>query len=268
MQDIHRARKKWRGPKPGSVIRARFMLIPGIIYCFGYLAFLAFVLACFPKWSKKNRTPLIRYWGRGLLKIFGVKLEVYGQEHRDATGPKILLANHVSLIDLFIYSGQWADPGSVMYKKEFAKIPLFGFIMPRLGFIAVDRGNRERAQNSMSKAAERINKDGIAIWIAPEGTRSRGKGLGNFKMGAFHIALETKAPIVPSVMQGLELLNPGGGLLLKSGTVRIDYLRPIETKTWDRKNLREKSNQIRNQFLQYLEPSNGTKKYNSDLEQL
>ena len=87
-------------------------------------------------------------------------------------------------------------------------------------------------------------------------------------MGAFHIALETKAPIVPSVMQGLELLNPGGGLLLKSGTVRIDYLRPIETKTWDRKNLREKSNQIRNQFLQYLEPANGTKKYNSDLEQL
>ncbi len=255
----------WDGPQPGGVWRARFLFPFACFWCFFYLGFLALVVGVFPKRSRKWRTPLIRAWGKSMLFMFGVKLEVHGAQYRDLPGAKILLANHVSLIDLFIYSGEWADPGSVMYKKEFSKIPLFGFLMPRLGFIAVDRHNRGKAQESMAEAASRINDDGVSVWMAPEGTRSRGKGLGHFKLGAFHIALETKAPIVPSVMRGLEKINPGGGMTLLSGTVRIDYLPPIETKNWGRADLRNKSREVRNQFLRYLPPAANTKDYDPEL---
>ncbi|MDP6963421.1 MAG: lysophospholipid acyltransferase family protein, partial [Planctomycetota bacterium] len=238
----------WDGPPPGGLWRARILFIFAFVWCFLYLGMMALLVAIFRDRSRSWRTPLIRGWGKSMLFMFGVKLEVHGEQYRDHPGSKILLANHVSLIDLFIYSGEWADLGSVMYKKEFSKIPVFGYLMPRLGFIAVDRDNRERAQASMAAAAKRINDEGVSIWLAPEGTRSRGKGLGNFKLGAFHIALETKAPIVPSVMRGLERINPGGGMTLLSGTVRIDYLPPIETKDWTRAQLRQKSRLVRNQF--------------------
>lgn len=258
--------ENWDGPAPSSAWRARFFFIFAFCWCFLYLGFLALVVGLFPKRSRKWRTTLIRGWGKSMLFMFGVKLEVHGEQYRNHPGAKILLANHVSLIDLFIYSGEWADPGSVMYKKEFSKIPLFGFLMPRLGFIPVDRENRDSAQASMNSAAKRISDDGVSIWLAPEGTRSRGKGLGNFKLGAFHIALATKAPIVPSVMRGLEKINPGGGMVLLSGTVRIDYLPPIETKDWTRSDLRDKSREVRNQFLRYLPPAPGTKDYDASLD--
>ncbi|MBC8369998.1 MAG: 1-acyl-sn-glycerol-3-phosphate acyltransferase [Planctomycetes bacterium] len=267
MTEAHPPRHEtWDGPAPGGVWRARFFFPFACFWCFFYLAFLALVVGIFPTRSRKWRTPLIRAWGKSMLFMFGVKLEVHGAQYRDLAGAKILLANHVSLIDLFIYSGEWAELGSVMYKKEFQKIPLFGYLMPRLGFISVDRENRERAQASMTEAASRINDDGVSVWMAPEGTRSRGKGLGNFKLGAFHIALETRAPIVPSVMRGLEKINPGGGMTLLSGTVRIDYLPPIDTSDWQRSDMRDKSRQVRNQFLRYLPPAAGTKDYDSALE--
>ncbi|MFT7516790.1 MAG: putative phosphoserine phosphatase/1-acylglycerol-3-phosphate O-acyltransferase [Myxococcota bacterium] len=256
----------WQAPKPGGVWRARFFFIFSFLWCFLYLTFLALVLSIFPKKSRKWRTPLIRGWGKSMLRMFGVKLEVHGQQYRDQPRAKILLANHVSLVDLFIYSAEWADPGSVMYKQEFSKIPLFGFLMPRLGFIAVDRADRAKAHESMAAAASRINDDGVSIWMAPEGTRSRGKGLGKFKLGAFHIALATKAPIVPSVMRGLETINPGGGMTLLSGTVRIDYLPPIDTSEWQQSDMRRKSREVRNLFLRYLPPAPGTKDYDPALE--
>jgi putative phosphoserine phosphatase/1-acylglycerol-3-phosphate O-acyltransferase len=257
----------WNGPPPGGAWRARLFFPLAFIWCFVYLGFLAVVVGIFPKRSRKWRTPLIRGWGKSMLFMFGVKLEVHGLQYHDVPGAKILLANHVSLIDLFIYSAQWSDPGSVMYKKEFSKIPLFGFLMPRLGFIAVDRNSREKAQASMTAAAARINDDGVSIWMAPEGTRSRGNGLGNFKLGAFHIALQTKAPIVPSVMRGLEEINPGGGMTLLSGTVRIDYLPPIDTSSWQLSEMRDRSRAVRNHFLRYLPPAPGTIDYDPALEE-
>ena len=117
----------WNGPPPGGAWRARLFFPLAFIWCFAYLGFLAVVVGIFPRSSRKWRTPLIRGWGKSMLFMFGVKLEVHGLQYHDAPGAKILLANHVSLIDLFIYSAQWSDPGSVMYKKEFSKIPVFGF---------------------------------------------------------------------------------------------------------------------------------------------
>jgi hypothetical protein len=48
--------------------------------------------------------------------------------------------------------------------------------------------------------------------------------------------------------------------------VRIDYLPPIETKNWKRADLRNKSREVRNQFLRYLPPAANTKDYDAELD--
>jgi 1-acyl-sn-glycerol-3-phosphate acyltransferase len=248
---------EWESPKVGGAFRGIVMILPALLWAFGHLTFLIIVLFVAPGWSKKHRQPLLRSWGVGLLWIFGIKLELNGIENRDFKGAKILAANHVSLVDIFIWSGIWHHPGSVLYKKEFGRIPLMGRVMRMLGFIEVDRGNRESARNSLALTAKRIREEGLTLWISPEGTRSRLGGLQDFKMGAFHLAMQTQSPIVPSIMRGGEKLNPMGSLIIRSGTIRIDFLPPIPTTDWERRELRTKSIEIRELFLQFLPEAPG-----------
>lgn len=242
----------WEAPPRGGALRGILMILPAFLWAFGYILFLIGALLLAPGWSRRHRLGLLRNWGKGLLWMFGIRIELHGLENRDFEGAKILAVNHVSLVDLFVYSAAWAHPGTVIYKKEFGRIPLMGRVMRMLGFIEVDRGNSEAARGSMAHAAERIRKEGLAMWIAPEGTRSRLGGLQKFKMGAFHMAQQTKAPMVPTIMRGADLVNPMGSWIVRSGTIRVDFLPPIETSNWERRELREKSMEVRELFLRFL----------------
>ena len=242
----------WEPPKPGGVIRAVLMIVPAVLYAFLYILVLILLLLLLPGWSRKHRQGLLRGWGKGLCWLFGIKLELHGLENRDQDGPRILAVNHVSLVDLFVWSAAWSHPGTVIYKKEFGRIPLMGRVMRMLGFIEVDRGNSEAARSSMALSAQRIRDEGLALWIAPEGTRSRLGGLQEFKMGAFHLALQTSAPIIPCIMRGADTVNPMGSLLVRSGVIRIDFLPAVDTVEWRRRELREKSKELRELFLRFL----------------
>jgi len=242
----------WEAPKVGGAWRGILMALPAFLYAFGYIIFLIFALLIAPKWCSKHRQSLLRSWGVGLLWLFGIKLELHGLENRDFEGAKVLAVNHVSLVDLFVWSAVWHHPGTILYKKEFGRIPLMGRVMRMLGFIEVDRGNKEKARESVARAAERIRNEGLCMWVAPEGTRSRKGGLQEFKMGAFHLAMQTQSPLVPTIMRGAELVNPMGSWIVRSGTIRMDFLPPIPTVDWERRELRTKSEEIRELFLRFL----------------
>jgi len=215
-------------------------------------------MALAPRYFEKHRTRITSSWGRGLLKIFGIKLELHGTEHRDIEGAKILAINHVSIVDLFVYSAAWTNHGTMIYKKELGKIPLMGSVMRMIGFIPVDRSDHRASVKSMAEAADKIRATGLSIWIAPEGTRSRRGGLQEFKMGAFHLAKQTGAPIIPCIMRGAGEINRMGSKIIRSGTIRVDYLAPIETSNWTRGDLRVQAVELRKVFLKYLPPAPDT----------
>ncbi|MHC4824879.1 MAG: lysophospholipid acyltransferase family protein [Planctomycetota bacterium] len=243
---------EWEAPARGRALRGILMIVPAFLWAFGYIVFLILALLLLPGWTSRHRLGLLRNWGKGLLWMFGIRLDLHGLENRDFQGAKIMAVNHVSLVDLFVYSAAWAHPGTVLYKKEFGRIPLMGRVMRMLGFIQVDRGNSEAARSSVAQAAQRIRDEGLAMWIAPEGTRSRLGGLQKFKMGAFHLALQTGAPLVPAIMRGADLVNPMGSWIVRSGTIRVDFLPPIDTAGWNRRELRKKSEEVRELFLRFL----------------
>jgi lysophosphatidate acyltransferase len=69
--------------------------------------------------------------------------------------------------------------------------------------IFMDRGNRTNAINQAKKAAEDMYRKKTSVWVYPEGTRSNADGptLLPFKKGAFYMAAQAKAPIIPIVIE-------------------------------------------------------------------
>ena len=212
-----------------------------------------FVLA--PGYMRRRQTAWVHAWGRSILFLFGVKVSVHGAERRTAPGAALVLFNHAGLLDLMVLAAQWDQDSTVIYKREFHRIPVIGFVMRRLGMIAIDRHDRELAVASLEVAAALVRSRQCKVFLAPEGTRSRRGGVQEFKLGAFHLAVATRAPILPTLLRGISQLNSSKSWLIRSGTVRLDYLEPVSTANWQEKTVREHAAEIRSIFLRYLPPA-------------
>ena len=206
------------------------------------------------KFTRNNLQGLLRFWGRVPLALAGVRVELHGSEHLDTPGPKIQLFNHSSTLDLFLLAAHVPPAPCVAYKREFRRIPGLGWALIALGMIEIDRSNKESAIQSLRAAADRLTNEHLSLMLAPEGTRSRKGGLQEFKKGAFHVAVATSAPLYITIWRGTELLSPMGTWLIKSGTIRVDCLSPIDTSAWTTETLETHIADTRAVFLQYLPP--------------
>lgn len=163
------------------------------------------------------------------MRILGIKIKVQGRENLPAE-PSVLMANHQSNLDAFFMGTIYPRNTVVLGKREMLKVPLFGLILLASDNILVDREDAAGAKKAVSDATEAIKKRRRHLWIFPEGTRSKGKGLGEFKKGAFVMAIAAQAPIVPIVNQDMGHLLKPEQRFLKSGTHHVKILPAIPTK--------------------------------------
>ncbi|MCH2101411.1 MAG: 1-acyl-sn-glycerol-3-phosphate acyltransferase [Planctomycetes bacterium] len=239
-------------PQPGGHLRGALMMIPALTWAFAYMFWMLVLSIVAPRYLRRKKVRMIRRWGMGILKILGIRIEVHGQEHLQVNASRIVLFNHVNVLDLAVLAAVWSEGCSVIYKKEFHKIPIMGRLMAFFGMIPIDRSNRERAVKSMSEAAKMAREQNKKVMVSPEGTRSRDGKLDIFKRGPFHLAMEAGAPVVPFIMRGLETLVSGHIKPPRTGVVRVDILDPISTENWTRKSLDSHVKEVRQIFLQYL----------------
>ena len=101
--------------------------------------------------------------------------------------------------------------------------------MSFVNIIAIDRSNAERALQSMKKAREVMEK-GFSFGVFAEGTRGMPGELLPFKKGAFHLALQTDAPIIPVAIKNTDWMMGKKTGLAYGGTIEMVLLPPIETK--------------------------------------
>ena len=158
--------------------------------------------------------------------IIGIKVIVRTNEAAKAM-PCLYLANHQNNYDLFTHTAAVPKGTVSLGKKSLVWVPLFGQIYWLSGNILIDRKNRNSAFDTMAKTVEKIKQSALSIWIFPEGTRSRGRGLLPFKAGAFHTAIASGAPVVPVVASCQSHINLNRW---NNGVVIIEMLDAIETK--------------------------------------
>jgi putative phosphoserine phosphatase/1-acylglycerol-3-phosphate O-acyltransferase len=166
-----------------------------------------------------------------MLAITGVEVETQGEHHLWAHRPALFLFNHQSTVDGYVLLTLLRRGFTGIAKKEVAKMPLLGQILRALDFAFIDRGNTGSSKEAMQPAVDRL-RHGMSVVIAPEGTRSLTPRLGQFKKGAFHIAMQADAPIVPVVIRNTYEVMPRGSLLFRPGTVQVCALPAIDVTTW------------------------------------
>ncbi len=168
-------------------------------------------------------------WGMAVLRLgvraAGIRVRVAGLENFPGQ-PCIVMSNHVSNLDPPILLPSIPGMTSVMLKKSLMKIPLLGLAMRMGKFVPVARGHsREDAVKSVAAAAEALHS-GLHLMVFPEGTRSPDGRLLPFRKGAFFLAAETGAPIVPVVIHGTAAMMTKGSLRIMPGKVTVQFLPP------------------------------------------
>src|SRR3982751_1022919 len=136
------------------------------------------------------------------------------------------MCNHVLNLDPPLVVPKIPKRTAVLVKKELFRIPLLGKAMRMASFVPVDRSNRDAAIASIQRATE-VMKSGVNITIFPEGTRSPDGKLLPFKKGPFHLAFESKAPVIPMTIFGTEKLMSKGSMKIRGGQTTLIFHAPI-----------------------------------------
>jgi len=186
---------------------------------------------------------LARVWGRSILWISRVKVDISGLEHIDPSSTAIYMSNHQSNFDIPVYFSALPVQFRWLAKAELFKIPVFGRAMSGAGYIRIDRSNAKSALRSLKSAAESI-RSGTSVLIFPEGTRSVDGKLLPFKTGGFYLAIGAGVPIVPLSIQGTRQVMAKGRKLIHVGSVHIEMKPPIETTAYTRKTMEPLMGQV------------------------
>lgn len=173
--------------------------------------------------------PLANFGARKWLRACGATVTVTGLQHLDPDTQYVFASNHRSYLDtatLFAFTGKRMG---LVAKKELLKVPVLGQGMGFVNVIAIDRSNPERAMRSMEQSRE-VMKDGYSFGVFVEGTRAMPGELLPFKKGAFHLALQTQAPIVPVAIKNTDRMMPKRGGVAYTGVIEMVILPPISTE--------------------------------------
>lgn len=137
---------------------------------------------------------------RQLFRLIMVQ-RVEGLENFPLDGPVIVAANHVTNFDVFPMQFSLPRPIFYMGKAELFNNPVTDLFFRTLGAFPVKRGERDAWA---IEHARKVLVHGQTLGMFPEGTRSKGRGLGVAKTGTARMAIDERVPIVPMAITGTD----------------------------------------------------------------
>lgn len=153
-----------------------------------------------------------------------MKMKANGLDNLPRAGPVILAANHVTGFDVFPM--QFAIPRLIFFmgKAELFRNPVMDVLIRNLSGFPVNRGDKD---TWAMRHALKVLKHGQVLGMFPEGTRSRGRGLGVARTGTARLALEADCPIVPLTVLGSDRFFKR---FPRRASVQISLLPPLHPK--------------------------------------
>ncbi|KAL2100191.1 hypothetical protein ACEWY4_004585 [Coilia grayii] len=173
---------------------------------------------------------IIRFLVRHVKYFLGLRFEVSGWEHLQTEGPYVIISNHQSSLDVLGMMEVLPDRCSMIAKKELIYAGTVGMVCWLGGIVFINRKKTSDAKSVMADAAKTMLEEKIRLWVFPEGTRNQKGDLLTFKKGAFHLAVQAQAPIIPIVFSSYSNFYLRKEKEFKSGTITLKILPKIETK--------------------------------------
>jgi len=181
-----------------------------------------------------------------------VRLNVQGEENLWAARPAVFIWNHRNIFDAQIVGRLVQRDFGAVAKKELQSVPLFAAASRFMHIAFVDRSDT-RAAVAALEPATRLLGEGISMLVAPEGTRTGRCGLGEFKKGAFRMAMAARVPIVPIVIRNVDDIGSRASGTMRPGTVDVVVLPPVRVEGWTQRDLGRRITAVRQSFVDTLE---------------
>lgn len=149
------------------------------------------------------------------------RIRVIGRENLKTDRPFVLAPNHISAIDpVFVVVARfWGKRMVIMAKAELIhKNWFFDWFYRQVDVVGIERGKGD--MDVVEGIVQQV-KDGHGLLIFPEGTRTKDGNLGRLKSGAFVVAAEAGADIIPC-----RIIYRGGKMKL-FGRCTVVFGKPI-----------------------------------------
>lgn len=153
----------------------------------------------------------MRRWCAGSANGLKIERSLHGRDHLTDAPQAIIVANHLSSLDILVIGGYLPQEFRWLAKAELFKVPITGWYLALSGHIRVHRGDEARARNqSIKEQVAAAVDEGSSVLYFPEGTRSRDGRLKPFRLGAFLAAVRNDLPVLPLVVRGTDEVMEAG----------------------------------------------------------
>jgi cytidylate kinase len=172
------------------------------------------------------RSPAIWYWiARSLCHVFTLiffRYRAYGRENIPSDGAFVLACNHQSFMDPVFCGISVKRHVTYMARDTLFKNWLFGPLIASVNAIPISRDKPEIAV--MRLVIDRL-REGAAVCLFPEGTRTEDGRIARFKPGFGLLCRRSKAAVVPVLVEGAfeawprhkKLFRPGSPIVVQFG---------------------------------------------------
>ena len=214
----------------------------------GYIAYTLFTIRRYKKLIERLKqegrkeeqrqaiAEVCHIWSDKVAKHFKTNIKVINPENLPEEGPCVYVSNHQCYADILVLLNVIKHQTGFIAKEELASIPVFSKWILRIGSLFILRGDARESLKTISEGVDMI-KDGYSLVIFPEGTRSRGGQMGEFKPGSLKLATKAKTVVVPLTINGSYKMYEEPGQITKNVTIEITVHKPVDTSQMDRKEL-------------------------------
>jgi 1-acyl-sn-glycerol-3-phosphate acyltransferase len=183
--------------------------------------------------ATRRRLALVRVLcSRGMRLMFDAfpygRLERRGVGAQDLRRPAVIVSNHQSSVDIPLVLSLPADI-RILVSPRVWRTPILGIGARLLSHVLVDS---ERPEVTLERCRERL-RQGASVHAFPEGTRSEGGYPGRFHRGAFEIACELGADVLPLLLVNSRSCVPRDAFWVGSFRISVEALPRVTPHTFD-----------------------------------
>ncbi len=239
--------------------RIAFVFTSGMtIMILGSLTMLAVALLTLFRARRLYADVIAKRMGRIGLWMAGIRVVVHHDEPLPQT-QAVYISNHTSTLDLFVLISLGLPNARFFLSGFLRKILPLGLIGYLVGIIWTVPQRFPAKRVKIFQRAERIlRRTGESVYLSPEGARITTGKIGHFNKGAFHLATNLGAPIVPFFIDVPKEIDPGMGLDIRPGVVDVYFKPAIPTHHWNIEDLEKNRTKVRDFFVQLHQEIRGS----------
>jgi len=179
---------------------------------------------------------IVAFWSGLLLRLYGMQVTVTGLERLDLRRPRIYAANHLSALDIPVLYRYLPFQFRIIVHRLVYQVPLVGWHLRAAGQLMIDPDSIALSRRALREAVNTL-KRGLPLVVFPEGERSPTGEMQRFRRGAFYVAVEAQADVVPMAILGTYQAFPRGSSHMRPWPLKVIIGDPIPVAGYTRRDL-------------------------------